>query len=140
MDTNQPPNSPANPRWGAGLIISAAVVALSVVASLLIRESGGSSWLALLAAVGGNLLGALLMDLFGLRDGSTLGAMSFMLLLCMLPALWVPDPDAWMRENPLTFGVVVLLAAFMRYRLRGVWHLYAVAAILGAAHILISVV
>jgi hypothetical protein len=128
----------SSPRWGMGILISAAIVAVGLLASVALREAGGPVMLALAAAVVFNLAGALVMDLFGRRDGAVLGAMALLMFLGALPLLWVPDREAWVRENPLTLGVVILLAGYTRQRYDKTWPLIAAAVILGAAHILIS--
>ena len=94
--------------------------------------------LALGAAVIFNLVGALVMDLLSQGKGIVLVAMVLTMLLSLLPLLWVPDPTAWIRENPLSLGVIILIAAYMRQRYKGNWPLLAVAVILGVAQILIS--
>jgi len=138
MDVEKNGTGEANSRWVMGLLISASIIALGIIASVLLRESGGPVVAALTVAVACNLVGALVMELFGQRDGAVLGSMSLLMWLGMLPLLWVPDKAAWIRENPLTFGVIILLAGYTRQKYRLNWPLYAAAIILGAAHILIS--
>lgn len=127
-----------NPRWVTGLLISAGLVAIGLIASIALREAGGPIFLALIIAVAFNLVGALVMDLFSQRDGAVLGAMGLLMVLGALPLLWVADQAAWIRENPLTLGFILILAGFLRQKYNRTWPLFAVAAILGAAHILIS--
>ncbi len=127
-----------NPRWVIGLLVSASIIALGVIGSVVVRQAGGPVAAALVVAIGTNLAGALVFDLFSRRDGAVLGAMGLLMLLGTLPLLWVPDQAAWMRENPMTFGVVILLAGYVRQRYSRNWPLFAVGLILGAAHILIS--
>lgn len=138
MAAKQNSHGGTNPRWVMGLLISASIIAVGMIASIVVRESGGPAIIALIVAVAFNLAGALIMDLFGQRDGAVLGAMGLLMLLGALPLLWVPDRTAWIRENPLTLGIIILLAGYMRQRYNKTWPLLAVAIILGAAHILIS--
>jgi hypothetical protein len=128
----------ASPRSAMGMLVSAVLMALGLLASVALREAGGPVMLALAVAVVCNLAGALVMDLSGRRDGAVLGAMALLMALGALPLLWVPDQEAWVRENPLTLGVVILLSGYVYQQYNVRWPLYAVAAILGAAHILIS--
>jgi len=140
MDADRNSQTGANARWALGLIISAVILAAGIFTSVFLRESGAPTILALGVVVVFNLAGALVFDLFSLRDGAVLGAMGLMMLLSALPLLWVPDQAAWMRENPLTYGVIILISASIRYRYRLTWPMYAVALILGAAHILASLI
>jgi hypothetical protein len=66
--------------------------------------------------------------------------MTVLMSLGALPLLWVSDPAAWIRENPLTLGAILLLAGFLRQRYVKTWPLYAVALVLGGAHLLISLI
>lgn len=140
MAAKQGSQAETNPRWVMGLLISASIIAVGVIASVVIRETGGSVVVAFIIAIAFNLAGALTMDLFGQRDGAVLGAMGLLMLLGALPLLWVSDQTAWIKENPLTLGIIILLAGYMRQRYQKTWPLLAVAIILGAAHILVSFV
>jgi hypothetical protein len=138
MDTEKNTAGSANPRWVRGLIISAIIIALGVIASVLLREAGRPAMVALIVAVAFNLAGALVMEYYSRRDGVVLGSMALLMLLGALPLLWVADKTAWMRENPLTFGFIIVLAGYMRLNYNRNWPVYVVAIILGAAHVLIS--
>lgn len=138
MDADRNSQMGTHPRWALSLIISAVILAAGIFTSIALRESGAPVILALAAVVVFNLAGALVFDLFTMRDGAVLGAMGLMMLLSALPLLWVPDQAAWIRENPLTYGVMILISASIRYKYRLVWPMYAVGLILGAAHILAS--
>ena len=138
MSPNENANLGSNPNWALGLWVSASIIAVGVIASLVLRETGGSVIVALIAAIACNLIAALVMDLFSNRDGAVLGSMSLLMLLSMLPLLWVPDQTTWIRANPLTFGIVLILAGYLRWKMRRNWLLFVVAAVLGGAHILIS--
>jgi len=136
MDKNK--TGEVSPRWVMGLLISASIVALGMIASIVLREASGLEAAALVVVVVCNLSGALVMELSSQRDGAVLGSMGLLMLMGTLPLLWVPDKIAWIRENPLTLGVIILLAGYMRQKIQKNWPLYTVAIILGAAHILIS--
>lgn len=138
MSPNENADLGPNPKWVLGLWVAASIIALGVIASLVLRETGGSVVLALIAVVACNLIGALVMDLFSNRDGAVLGSMSLLMLLSMLPLLWVPDQTAWILQNPLTFGIVLILVGYLHSKIRQNWPLFAVAAVLGCTHILIS--
>jgi hypothetical protein len=128
----------ASARLGKGFWISLALVFTGIVSSLVIRETGGSAAAALIVAAVFNLAGALVMDLYGQRDGVVFGSMVLLVGLMMLPLLWVPDKTAWIRENPLTLGAILIIAASMRHLYQQKWPLFVVAGILGGAHLLIS--
>ncbi len=138
MNIDRKPREVIQPRWVIGLLISAGIIALGMIASVALREAGMQARSAWFVVVGANLLGALVFDLSSRRDGWMLGAMAVLMLLASLPLLWVPDEEAWIRENPLTFGGILLLAGYLRQKYLKTWPLVAVALILGSVHILIS--
>lgn len=128
----------SNPLSVRGLLISASITAVGLILSVVIRETGIPVRFALAAAVLFSLIGALVMDLFSQRDWMVTGAMGILMLLGSLPLLWVTVKTAWIRENPLTFGVLILIAGYFRPKFKTSWPIFAIALILGAAHILIS--
>ena len=138
MMDNSNTEAGTDPRSVMGLLISASIVAVGVIVSLVLRETGGPVVVALIAAIVFNLLGALVMDIFTQRDGAILGAMTLLMLFGSLPLLWVPEKTAWIRENPLTLGAIIILTGYLRQKFLVRWPLIAIAIILGAAHILIS--
>lgn len=140
MDSTTNTQDETGRRWRLGLLVSAVLIAIGIIASALLREAGRPPALALIVMVVFNLAGALVMDLYGRRDGAVLAAMGLLMLLSSLPLLWVGDRAAWMRENPLTLGFTVILAAYVLPGSKRSWPLFAVAAILGAAHILASLI
>ena len=121
-----------------GLLVGAVLIALGLLASVVIREAGGSPVTASMVAVALSLAGAVVMEFTGDRSGAVLGAMIVMLAGYLLPLLWVADADTWLRENPLVGSVIILIAASYRSRYQSNWPLYAAAVIMGGANILIS--
>jgi hypothetical protein len=131
-------NSGADPRSTMGLLVGAVLIALGLLASVVIREAGGSPTGAAAVAVAFNLAGAIVMELMGDRSGAILGSMCVMFAGYLLPLFWVSDPDAWLRENPVNSGILILIAASLRSRFKSNWPIYVVAILIGGVHILIS--
>ena len=121
-------------------MLGAVLIALGLVASVVIRETGGSVTTAAIVAIFMTLAAAGVVEWTGDRSGVVLGAMIVMLAGYLLPLLWVADAGAWLRENPLIGGIILLIAAFFRSRYQANWPLYVVAVILGGAHLLISLI
>jgi len=131
-------NSGADPRSTMGLLVGAVLIALGSLASIVIREAGGSPTGAAAVAVAFNLAGAIVMELMGDRSGAILGSMCVMFSGYLLPLFWVSDADAWLRENPVNGGILILIAASLRGRFKSNWPIYVVAILIGGVHILIS--
>ena len=70
--------------------------------------------------------------------GAVFGAVCILILAALLPLFWVPDSSAWLRENPINAGIIVIAASYIYQRIKKRWVLFATALILGAAQIGVS--
>jgi hypothetical protein len=125
-------------RQTIGLLVGAVLIALGLLLSVFIREAGGPALLGAAVSAAFNLLGGIVLELTGRRDGAVMGSMVLLIGLSFLPLFWVADPETWIRENPLLGGILILIASSIRSRYRSAWPLFAVALLMGAVHILIS--
>lgn len=137
MNSNNSLNKPTM-RQSWGILISLALALIGGIASIAIRETGGSPMLAFVLMVFFNLAGAVVLDAANRSKGRVTGAMVLLLALIALPLLWVDDRSAYMRANPLTFGAMVLIAGYLPNLNRRRWALYLLALILGLFHVVIS--
>lgn len=128
------------PRSTMGLLLGAVLIAFGLLASVVIRQVGGSALIGTMVAVILTLAAAVVMEFSGDRSGVVLGAMSVMLAGYLLPLLWVPDAEAWLRENPVIGGIIILIASVYRTQSNKAWPIYAAAAIFAAAQILVSLI
>lgn len=127
-----------NTKPSYGILIALGIVLIGVITSLVIRQSGGAPMVAFLLMVIFNLGGAVILDVSNRSLPKVTGAMLLLCLLMALPLLWVPDGTAYLRENPLTFGAILLIAAYLPNISGRTWALYLLAFIMGLLHIEIS--
>jgi hypothetical protein len=123
-----------SPAAGRGLLAAAIVIALGLIAKIAILETGGSVYLATIIALVANVLAALIMEATVRTGGLVLLGAGLVIGTVLLPLLWVGDPQAWLRENPIYVFIVVLTAAWSTQG-RPRWPILAVAAILSAAQL-----
>lgn len=121
-----------------GVLIALALVLIGIIANIVVRQTGGSALVAFLLVVFFNLAGAVVLDLSTRSLGRVTGAMALLVGLMALPLLWVPDGEEYLRQNPLTFGAMLLIAGYLPNLSRRIWVLYLLAFVLGLMHIVIS--
>ena len=125
-------------RQSWGVLIALALVLIGIISNMVVRQTGGAALVAFLLVVFFNLAGAVVLDLSRRSLGRITGAMALLVGLMALPLLWVPDGEAYLRQNPLTFGAMLLIAGYLPNFSRRIWVLYLLAFVLGLMHIVIS--
>jgi hypothetical protein len=128
----------ANVGRPLGIIVASVLIAGSLIGKVLIFEFGGSTALALAVLLTGHLIGGLVIDRMLNARGTAFMLMALLTCATLLPMLWVGDPRAWLRENPLVGGVFIILLAGYYQPGRTLRPLYLVAGILAAAQIAVS--
>ena len=121
---------------GKGLPLALGLVLAGIIISLAIRALSGPVIAAFVVMAAANIAAAIVAGRG--NDFALAAAMILLMALMALPLVWVADRAAWMRENPLTMGFILILAAQLRPMYRSRWPLFAVALILGLAHVLVS--
>jgi hypothetical protein len=120
------------------LIVGAILVAASTLGKSAVLDRSGPVWLAIAMMLAANLIAALLIELTFERKGALLLAIGIAAAGILLPLFWVANPAEWVRENPLSTSVVLLIAAMYQERPHGRQALLGVAFLLAVAHIGIS--
>lgn len=126
------------PSWGIWLIVSAAILAAGLLAKVLMSETGQSIFLATAVLITANLVAAIIMEVVTRSGGAILGAMLTLVASVLVPLLWVDDASGWLRENPVSGGIIILIASIWIARGRSRWYLFLVALVLAAAQIGVS--
>ncbi len=126
------------PSWGIWLIVSAAILAAGLLAKALMSETGQSIFLATAVLITANLVAAIIMEAVTRSGGAILGAMLTLVASVLVPLLWVDDAAGWLRENPVSGGIIILVASIWIARGRSRWYLFLVALVLAAAQVAVS--
>ncbi len=126
------------PSWGIWLIVSAAILAAGLLAKALMSETGQSIFLATAVLITANLVAAIVMEVVTRSGGAILGAMLILVASVLVPLLWVDDASGWLRENPVSGGIIILVASIWIARGRSRWYLFLVTLVLAAAQIGVS--
>lgn len=125
-------------RQSWGILIGLGLVLIGIISNMVIRQTGGAALLAFLLVVFFNIAGAVVLDASKRSMGRVTGAMLLLVGLMALPLLWVPDGPEYLRQNPLTFGAMLLIAGYLPNLSKRPWVLYLLAFLLGLMHIVIS--
>ena len=137
METNAKSGGAFTNASARGLLLASLVIAGGLLAKIAITEFlGGSIALATGIAVALNLAAAVIMERAVRSGGIVLLGMTLLVGATLLPVLWVADPEAWLRENPVNGFIVILVSAWNARQLR--WPILAASSIMGAALIAIS--
>jgi hypothetical protein len=126
------------PSWGIWLIVSAAILAAGLLTKVLMSETSQSIFLATAVLITANLVAAIIMEVVTRSGGAILGAMLTLVASVLVPLLWVDDAAGWLRENPVSGGIIILIASIWIARGRSRWYLFLVALVLAAAQIGVS--
>jgi hypothetical protein len=137
MNATTDPASRFSPAAGRSLVAAALVIAFGLLARIAILEMGGSVYLATGVALATNVVAALIMEAALHTGGLVLLGAGLVIGAVLLPLLWVADPQAWLRENPV-YAFIVLLTGAWSSQGRPRWPILAVAAILAAAQLLVA--
>jgi hypothetical protein len=114
------------------------LIVIGAVVKILIVETGGSVYAGTAVLLVMNLLAAVLVEILTPMGGAVIGSTVIVILSVLLPLLWVEDGAAWLRENPINVGFLIILASFVVRKKASTWVLYVIALILAAAQIGIS--
>ena len=126
------------PSWGIWLIISAVILAAGLLTKVLMSETGQSIFLATAVLITANLVAAIIMEVVTRSGGAILGAMLILVASVLVPLLWVDNASGWLRENPVSGGIIILIASIWIARGKSRWYLFLVALVLAAAQIGVS--
>jgi hypothetical protein len=127
-----------HPSRGIWLIVSAAILAAGFLTKALMSETGQSIYWAAAVLIAANLLAALIMEVGTRSGGAILGAMLILVASVLVPLLWVGDAAGWLRENPVSGGIIILIASIWIARGRSRWYLFLVALVLAVAQVAVS--
>lgn len=129
-----------DPSVTYSLLASAAIMAFGVLAKPLIIASGGTIWMATTALIGANLTAAAIMEIFAHTRGKAIIPMAMLAASAILPLLWVKDIEGWLRGNPISVSIIIVITAYWYAtgRERPVWPVYLVGTLLAAAQIALS--
>lgn len=129
-----------DPRYVMAVLVASVLVALGVLVRAVLVDLGAPVLAGLGILILMNLAGAGIVDLVMRLNGTAVAAMGLFILATLLPLFWVPDAGTWLQENPVGFGFIILLAAFAYQRNHRRWTIYAVALIVSAAQIGVSLI
>jgi hypothetical protein len=125
-------------RGRFGFLLAVILVAAGLLAKIWIVETGGSIYFATAILVITNLAAAVTMDYFMSTQGTMTLAVGILIGATLLPLLWVGDGMEWLRDNPMN-AAFVLIAGLYGLQRNARWPAFAVALILSAAMIAISI-
>jgi hypothetical protein len=114
------------------------LIVIGAVVKILIVETGGSVYAGTAVLLVMNLLAAVLVEILTPMGGAVIGSTVIVILSVLLPLLWVEDGAAWLRENPINVGFLIILASYVVRKKASAWVLYVIALILAAVQIGIS--
>jgi hypothetical protein len=139
MDKRQT-NGRLSPAATMGMLAGCALIALGLLGSVIVRETGGPLAAAVGLSVIAHVAAAAIMDYVLGSRGLVLGLIGLILAGTFLPAAWVGDAAAHLREDPI-LGAPLIIAAAVWYRAdRPRWPLWLAAGILASGPILASLI
>jgi hypothetical protein len=137
MNTKANTASSFSPAAVRGMLVAVVIIAAGLLAKVVILEAGGSVALATAVAIVANLAGAVIMEAAVRTGGLVLLGTALLVGAVLLPLLWVAEPAAWLRENPIN-GFIIILTAAWSTQGRPRWPILAVAGFLAGAQLLVA--